>query len=808
MSESTYQNITATVRPPRCAIFINKNLEYWRKVANVAITQASQVWGGRYFLIVPTDGEVIEDKFWELLEAYSPDYLAVCNLTFTDLEEASPEKYAEIKHFHKNGQQTRDWTDAEFEDWFTSSAAQSQVGELIISESLSKELIYRLSPFHHSDAVDQYLTSTSGFGYPFTKIAKIISATTRHIGFVRLPPVISDPTFQLLVHSETGVGSSEYVDDISEAGFTARRVSDTYKLTNVLTHVQGPQRPFLGEHEEPHLDEEFMSNTPFGLSMLHLGQYYRAGNHRSDKEPVVVVLGDTVEDFCFYYSLSRMHDGIRWIPQAWLRSSTKARNAARKRHEQGLEVEKFTLEQQGARELVAVISSLIRYGHSAKHVQLCSMSLSQPQLVAYRTQIGRLAYFEPDKFVSKIDCVPIDSVSTSCVLRVYEIDNYVNHRSMVFVDGKSVSPFETPKPKSFSSIRLPDHYWLTSLQIEGYQAPSLPTLGPKLANLHNSTTESRVANDGIAYLCPNSMIFGTDLDAIMVRPKIEMPDALSLINFYFANVGITARYSDKGKYFNDAISRFGGLSALGEFIKTKMTRSILDKFMQTNKNAESGVFYVRTDQRSYLDLDAFSQCLGSPQAAADLIDDMLTKEVIYRGYILKCERCSLSSWYSMDALSSAFTCNRCSFQQKFTQKHWKNGMVEPRWCYKLAETVYQFYEKNSHLTAQVLYKLKSQSNAAFHYAPEIDLIDFSGPGESREMDVACILDGQIIFGECKTETLKLKDVVKFDQIAQMPIKNPARVIFATTKPVSEEFKNRMSQVPNAELMVRGDLYDD
>ncbi|MGX1119666.1 hypothetical protein RKD37_005029 [Streptomyces ambofaciens] len=72
MGEPTYQNITATVRPPRCAIFISKNSEYWKTAANVAITQASQVWGGRYFLIVPTDGEKIEGKFWELLEGLQP----------------------------------------------------------------------------------------------------------------------------------------------------------------------------------------------------------------------------------------------------------------------------------------------------------------------------------------------------------------------------------------------------------------------------------------------------------------------------------------------------------------------------------------------------------------------------------------------------------------------------------------------------------------------------------------------------------------------------------------------------------------
>ncbi|MFI5888430.1 hypothetical protein [Streptomyces sp. NPDC051554] len=802
--KSTYQNITATVRPSRCAIFINGKSKYWEAAVDGAIAKASEVWGGRYFLIIPTDGVTIAEKFWELLEVYSPDHLAVYDLTFSDLEEADPTKYREAKQHHENNWEYKGY-EGNFEEWFTESAKQSRVDKLEIGVELDKELTYRLSPFRFSRAVDKHVTRSSGFGYPFTKIAKIISATTRHIGLVRLPPPIEDPTMKVLIHSETGAVSEDHYAD---AGFVAKPLPDSHGILDLMKHLGGSRLPDLGDNEEPRLDDSFLPNTPFGLSMLHLGQYYRVDRHRDYEEPVVVVLGDTVEDFCLYYSLSRMHEGVKWLPLKWLRASNKALNERRARREQEEEPREFTQEEEAGRALVNLFYELIEYGHNEKRVQLCSMSLSQNQLVAYRTQVARCSYFSNDEVLSQTDCVPLESVSTSCTLRVFETNNYANHRSMVFVDGSSVNPFDTPVVKNFSQVRLPDHYWVTSLQIEGYQAPSLPTLGPKIVNLHNSTTESRVANDGIAYQCPNSMIFSNELDAVLVRPKIQMPDVMALFNTYFADLGITARYSDKGKYFNDTIYRFGDLDALGEFIKVKATRSVLDRFIQTDKNADNGVFYVRTDQRAYLDLDAFADSMGSPQEAADLVDDLLSKEIIYRGYILKCERCSLSSWYGLEALSSVFTCNRCSFQQQFTQRHWKNGVVEPRWCYKLAETVYQFYAKNSHLTAQVLYKLKSQSTTAFHYAPEIDLIDFSGPGESREMDVACILDGQIIFGECKTETLKLKDVVKFQQLTQMPIKNPARIIFATTKNVSDDFKKLMGQVPNAELMVRSDLYDD
>lgn len=802
--ESSYQNITATVRPPRCAIFINKTTKYWKTAVDEVIAKASEVWGGRHFLIVPTDGITIAAKFWELLEVYSPDHLAVFNLTFSDLEHADPDEFRKVKDGHRSGWEANNHPSDHFEGWFAGSAAQSIVDELDISDDLDKELTYRLSPFHYSAAIDTRLTGESSFGYPFTKMAKIISASTRHIDMVRLPPSIEDPTMRILVHSETGVvGEDHYAD----AGFIARPLPDSYEIIDILKNVSGSRATPSNEGEEPRLDGSFLPNSPFGLSMLHLGQYYRADRHLDYKEPVVVVLGDTVDDFCLYYSLSRLHENIKWLPLDWLRSCNRALNERRTSREKGEETRAFTEQENAGRALVNLFYELIDYGHHDKRLQLCSMSLNQRQLIAHRTQVARCSYSVAE-VASHVDCILVESVSTSCILRVFEENNYMNQRSMVFVDGKSVSQFETPVVKNFNEIRLPDHYWLTSLQIEGYQPPSLPTLGPKIVNLHNSTTESRVAGDGIVYQCPNSMIFSNDLDAVLVRPKIEMPGVLDFFNSYFADAGITARYSDKGKYFNDTIRRFSGLASLGAFIKDKATRSVLEKFMQTKKNAENGVFYVRTDQRAYLDLDAFTDSVGRPQYAADLVDDLLTKEIIYRGYILKCERCSLSSWYSLDTLSSFFICNRCDFQQQFTQKHWKNGMVEPRWCYKLAETVYQFYEKNSHLTAQVLYRLRSQSKTAFHYAPEIDLINFSGPGSDREMDVACIMDGQIIFGECKTETLKLRDVVKFEEFADMPIKNPARIIFATTQNVSEEFKKRMTNVPNAELMVRSDLYDD
>ncbi|MGW7127326.1 hypothetical protein ACWGIA_03085 [Streptomyces bobili] len=814
----TYQNITATVRSPRCAIFINGKSQHWKVAADGAIAKASEVWGGRHFLIIPTDGVSITDKFWEILEVYSPDHLAVFNLTFSDLEVADPKQYRATKERHKKSWDSGDHPADYFEEFFSEGVAQSRIDDFAISDDLGRELIRRLSPFHRNRAIRGNLTTKNGFGFPFTKIAKIISASTRHIDLVRLAPKIDDLTLKLLIHSETGVTRE---DHYVEAGLVARPLPDSYGILDVLKHVGGSGlTPTPIQDEEPMLDADFLPNTPFGLSMLHLGQYYRADRHMDYEEPVVLVIGDAVEDFCFYYSLSRLHEGVKWLPLEWLRACTKALNERHANRERGKGFRAFSLREDAARALVNTAYELIDFGHHEKRIQLCSVSLKNKQLVAYRTQVAHCAYFAASQVSARIDCVPIESVSTSCILRVFESNNHANHRSMVFVDGKSVSPFDTPSVKNFSEVRLGEHYWLTSLRIEGYQPPSLPSLGPQIVSVYNSTGESRVAEDGIVYQCPNSMIFSNELDAVLVRPKIVMPDEMGLFASYFKDADVTVKYSDKGKYFMDTLRRFGGLDELGRFIKSPDTRDVLDKFAWTKKQAraiqlsetpgERGSAICLNEsadeRRSYLNLNAFTLSMGSEEAAASLVDDLVGKRVIERGYIFRCERCDASAWYGFDSLSNEFVCVRCDLRQQFTVGHWREPAL-PHWYYRLAETVRLFYVHNSHLTALALHSLKARSKTAFHFVPEMDLVGFPGSSGKREMDIACVLDGEVIFGECKTEPLQTKDVAKFKTLRGMNVTPPTKIVFATTRPVSDAFTAEAQKLGNAEILTENDLMD-
>jgi hypothetical protein len=804
-----HKNINAAVRTPRCAILINENSAYWRTAASGVIMRASEVWGGRYFLLIPTNGIRIKDKFWELLEAYSPDHIAIYNLSFADIEEAEPVEYAKTKQRYRESWQAKGFG-GDFDEWFEKQANVSSLDQVTISETLERQLIARLSPFHFQNrAVRERISHGSGFGFQFTKMSDIISFTTSHIGQVVLPKEIEDPVAALLIHSQTGLASSAYCENLKLQNFATTQLPNNYPTSDFLEHVFGGKDLVVAQASpnDWRPTEDYMSRTPFKVSMLHLGEYYDARFHLGYKEPVVVILGDSVDDFCLYYSLSRLHECVCWLPLKWLRTCYHVHNANYKRYMHGQQLLQLNLQQQLARSLVNLFFQLIEYGHGEKRIELRSMSLNVRQLAAYRKQMIACCLVDAKGFASHTDCVPIERSSTACILRVFEYDNYSNNEPMMFVDRNTVSPFATPRPKNFTEVRPTGHYWLASLRVEDYGPPPLPTLGTEIINIHGLATESRVANDGIAYNCPNISYFGGGIDAVLVRPKIHLPDEMDLLGAYFGSIDVSIQFSDKGNYFLDTLERFGGLDEAGAFIKARRTRSILDKFLSKDNAKGGSVIFLRNDQRAYLSLEAFSSSLGSEEAAAILVDELIGKRILERGYILQCQRCRLVSWYSINVLSSDFICNRCSFLQQFTLGHWRQP-TEPHWYYRLVETVYQFYLHNSHLTVQTLFKFKSQSRLAFHYVPEIELLDFPSPGEKRELDIAFIMDGEILLGEGKTGALRPKDAEKFEMLLKRLDKRPDRIIFATAlSSVSSEFKARISGLPRSEVLVFGDLYD-
>ncbi|MBI2264258.1 MAG: hypothetical protein HYU64_03665 [Armatimonadetes bacterium] len=94
------KQIVTRVRPPRFVVFINSADPHWQHTCERIIEWFSQLWGGAYNFIIPTDGENIDPVFWKLLEIYQPDFCYQYVKTIRDLSIADPQQYQSIRENH------------------------------------------------------------------------------------------------------------------------------------------------------------------------------------------------------------------------------------------------------------------------------------------------------------------------------------------------------------------------------------------------------------------------------------------------------------------------------------------------------------------------------------------------------------------------------------------------------------------------------------------------------------------------------------------------------------------------------------
>ena len=92
-SSQRFQTIVARVRPHRVAVLIDANDTDWQRSCLRIIEYLSQVWGGAHSLIIPTNGDTIDNCFWELLSSFDPDIICRYQKTGYDLFMAGDPDY-------------------------------------------------------------------------------------------------------------------------------------------------------------------------------------------------------------------------------------------------------------------------------------------------------------------------------------------------------------------------------------------------------------------------------------------------------------------------------------------------------------------------------------------------------------------------------------------------------------------------------------------------------------------------------------------------------------------------------------------
>lgn len=814
-----YKNIGASVRTPKVVTFISNKDPYWEHTVMRIIEWYTKIWGGAYNLIIPTDGKTIDERYWKILERYNPDYLRSYYYAYAELSTANPKRWekdvktitARLKKQHP------DMSQETIDDFFKREFEMVEHHRFQISDELQQELKQRLSPFYFRDQVVKGGVSwKEKVMFPFTEIAKIVEHTNfRDLFCLDIDNSHKDPNLKLLVYSVSGFATNEYIGELEKVGLSIKRLPDSYPTRNIVKDVINGGVDLRSMRLEKELSEslgsktrkkskewtpdfDYLGQSPYALSMLRLGKYHKLDEHKDWEEPIVVVVGDTMEDFCYYYSLSRAHGDFYWIPKTYIDRFEQALAKKQKAEKQLTELESLPYT------IINELFSKTDYGHNEKKILLTSISLDKKELERLKDILLKASISQ---------AIPLEVAEnqsfTDCMLLAIEQDNYTNQQTQAFVDGEAVGKIETPKPKNFTYIDPREHRWITEITVDQYKLPKLHFLGHKVIQLSDAH-EMRISHDGISYFSPSLGYFGGEIDSILVKPKMRLIEPLEIFREYYQEAGYKkATLSDKGQLSKRALEKFGSLDRVGYFLSSDGNRNLIQKYLngKPNHDKKTGEEVVHVNHRNYLNFQAIQASLKDKKATIQMIDELTVLGILHRGFIFHCEACLRSDWYSITDVKKTFVCTRCSHEQKYEHSHWKSPN-EPSWYYKLDEVIREGFIQNMDIPLLTLFQLKRKSKESFLFAYELELwkenVENGKP--DVEIDINCIVDGKIVVGESKKDSITKSDIKKHGSFVKSLQKYPDRVVFSTlNESWSDEITQEIQKVPSSEIIFGKEL---
>jgi hypothetical protein len=737
MEKLPFKTVHASVRPARVAILVDSADQDWQFSCMRIIEFYSQLWGGAHNIIVPTDGNEIDERFWVLLESFDPDYVYRYAKTGEDLFLSHPDQYNDLLERQVNevvatgGMSDRDSARAQLDRHLRIV----RMSDIEITPKLHQEVKIRLAPFWFQHWVVDAGAITAGSVTPFhlTNIAKIIS-NAQHpnaVASIEAPPALI-PT--LWFSAVTGCLNSASRKAFEQLGIRPEAFpfgeDDIGQLLEFT--MEGASRgPRVARLEDMAL-RDLTGITPFEISMLELG-LYRSTRYQAWQEPTISIVGNTFHDFCLYYCLSRLRDRVVWVlPSITEKIIGDNRDAGMSRVEMGF---------------LSRLQIRPRTPDLDSNLACVTYSLSSSQVDKFIERLeshqgGRALALQP---ISKID--DIESL-VRFPLSAIERDNFQRDISIQWSEDRSIGPFSTPKPKHFSPIHPYEHRYITQLSVVGDAPPKHFHLGKEtIVDPRLTTAEVRVGKEGPAYFCPTTVYFGGDIDTVLVRPRLHLPPLHKIVEELAGTQGYECRPSDKGIYADESVSKWGGLEEISQFLRDGRYRALLDQFLDNSKS-ELGKGDYLLDRRRYLDFAAIKAIVGD--STSPLIDEFISKQILYRGFIFRCAYCRNADWFSVGEITQEFRCRRCGRNQVYTKQSWKMP-EEPAWFYKLDELIYQGYRQGMAVSLLALAYLKTASQNSFTYATDREFWRSKAGKLEVEADFFCVPDGLFTIGEAKTE---------------------------------------------------------
>ena len=153
----------------------------------------------------------------------------------------------------------------------------------------------------------------------------------------------------------------------------------------------------------------------------------------------------------------------------------------------------------------------------------------------------------------------------------------------------------------------------------------------------------------------------------------------------------------------------------------------------------------------------------------DVLDRLVSSDVLRRGFLLSCERCRWQAFYAVSKVGKIFTCAACSHASNMASGAWYKGDPEPAWNYSLDQVARTLLQQHGDIPMLAADRLR-QGARDFLWAPELSIQVEPSP---IEIDICAIVNGWVILGEAKCNGRL--DFLRIDPLSKLPIKaNPCR----------------------------------
>ena len=250
---------------------------------------------------------------------------------------------------------------------------------------------------------------------------------------------------------------------------------------------------------------------------------------------------------------------------------------------------------------------------------------------------------------------------------------------------------------------------------------------------------------------------------------------------------------------------------LRRLMRREPTASELTSMIQA---LEAGTIDGGQFDRPYYDWNRLRTTLGvAQQDAAWLVDWLVRRRFVFRGYQIECPECGLSRWYSVDRLATVHQCDGCQAAMPLPLP-----VDQPLiWRYRLNEAVALGVDQGvlPHLLAlRRIRELGYQRDAALlGVLPGLTLTPLNEDGPPKiEVDLFAIHNGRIIVGECKANgsELTVGEVERFAALGKRF--DGSGIVYATPTTFSEAAEvtalaNSMSPPMSVELWEAPDMLD-